>query len=52
MEAQEERAVVERAISASSRGLQQEEMYPQVGVERSKGSVIPSHAPANHHPHT
>lgn len=44
--------MVERAISVSSRGLQQEEMYPQVGVERSKGSAIPSHAPANHHPQT
>lgn len=36
--------MVERAISASSRGLQQEEMDPQVRVERSKGSAIPSHA--------
>lgn len=38
--------MVERAISASSRDFKQEEMYPQVGVNRSKGSAIPSHAPA------
>lgn len=44
--------MVERAISASSTDFKQEEMYPQVGVNRSKGSTIPSHAPANHHPHT
>lgn len=52
MEAREERAVVERAVSASSRDFEQEEMYPQVGVDRSKGSPISSHAPANHTPPT